>query len=147
MSRQFLDYTGLETGTSSSAGDGPTLFTRTIESGSSTCSASILTAGTAAETEMRLRRVDGDYRWFLFRGSPQHDASGTVIGWCGVNTDIEHQRRSFDSLPGLVCMNTPDGQIEHVNETTLRYTGLHARGDSQLADHGASGRRRDGCGA
>ena len=49
--------------------------------------------------------------------------SGAVIGWCGVNTDIEHQRRSFDSLPGLVCMNTPDGQIEHVNAATLRYTG------------------------
>jgi PAS domain S-box-containing protein len=122
VNRQFLDYTGLDPAQVLGARWSETVHlddrSRVME-----CSASILAAGTSGETEMRLRRFDGKYRWFLFRASPQHDASGTVVGWCGVATDIEQQRRSFDSLPGMVCMNTPDGQIEHVNEATLRYTG------------------------
>jgi len=122
VSRHFLDYTGLDLtqvfGWGWTDAVHPDDRERLLD-----CTASILSGGQLAETEMRLRRVDGKYRWFLFRGSPQRDESGALIGWCGVNTDIEHQRRSFDSLPGLVCMNTPDGQIEHVNATTLRYTG------------------------
>jgi len=122
VNRQFVDYTGLDTAQLLGSGWADTVHpddrTRVLE-----CVTSILTSGTSAETEMRLRRSDGSYRWFLFRGTPQHDVSGTVVGWCGVNTDIEHQRRTFDSLPGMVCMNTPDGRIEDVNETVLRYTG------------------------
>jgi PAS domain S-box-containing protein len=122
VSRPFLDYTGLEM--SQLLGWGwtdavhPDDRQRLID-----CSTSIVTLGKPAETEVRLRRADGVYRWFLFRGVAQYDSSGAVDGWCGVHTDIELQRRSFDSLPGLVCMNAPDGQIEHVNATTLRYTG------------------------
>lgn len=122
VSRPFLDYTGLAVaqvlGWGWTAAVHPDDLTRLME-----CSASIATLDRTADTEARLRRHDGIYRWFLFRGAPHHDPSGAVVAWYGVLTDIEHQRRSFDSLPGLVCMNTPDGQIEHVNLTTLEYTG------------------------
>jgi PAS domain S-box-containing protein len=122
VNRQFVDYTGLDTpqllGSGWAQSIHPDDRNRVLE-----CVTSILTSGTPGETEMRLRRSDGDYRWHLFRGTPRHDAAGAIAGWCGVNTDIERQRRTFDSLPGMVCMNTPDGRIEDVNETVLDYTG------------------------
>ena len=53
---------------------------------------SILTSGEAGEIEARLRRFDGTYRWFLFRGVPLHDEFGNLIKWYGTNTDIEDRK-------------------------------------------------------
>jgi PAS domain S-box-containing protein len=38
--------------------------------------------------EARLRRADGEYRWWLSRGVPQKDAAGKVLKWFGTSTDI-----------------------------------------------------------
>ncbi len=40
------------------------------------------------EIESRLRRADGEYRWWLMRGVPQLDAAGKVLKWFGTCTDI-----------------------------------------------------------
>src|SRR5262249_7699406 len=46
------------------------------------------------EAEARLRRYDGDYRWFLFRANPLRDDTGAIVKWYGVNTDIEGRKRA-----------------------------------------------------
>src|SRR5712672_595597 len=46
------------------------------------------------ELETRIRRYDGEYRWFLIRIVPQLDAEGNVVRWFGSNTDIEERRRN-----------------------------------------------------
>jgi PAS domain S-box-containing protein len=38
--------------------------------------------------EYRLRRADGQYRWWLARGVPQSDARGPILKWFGTSTDI-----------------------------------------------------------
>jgi diguanylate cyclase (GGDEF)-like protein/PAS domain S-box-containing protein len=38
--------------------------------------------------EIRLRRADGVYRWWLVRGVPQQDDAGNIIKWFGTSTDI-----------------------------------------------------------
>jgi hypothetical protein len=43
---------------------------------------SLLASGAPGELEARLCRADGAYRWFLFRGSPIRDESGTIVRWC-----------------------------------------------------------------
>jgi PAS domain S-box-containing protein len=48
--------------------------------------------------EARLRRYDGEYRWFLFRGSPLQDASGRIVAWYGTNVDIEDRKRAEEAL-------------------------------------------------
>jgi PAS domain S-box-containing protein len=50
------------------------------------------------EVEGRFRRFDGEFRWFLFRGSPLRDRSGKVARWYGTNTDIEERKRAEDAL-------------------------------------------------
>ena len=59
---------------------------------------SILASGEAGEAEARLRRFDGEYRWFLFRANPLNDESGNIIKWFGINTDIEHRKRAEEKL-------------------------------------------------
>src|SRR3989442_1483406 len=53
------------------------------------------------EVEGRFRRFDGEFRWFLFRGSPLRDRSGTVAKWYGTNTDLEEPKGIFSTLPLL----------------------------------------------
>jgi PAS domain S-box-containing protein len=58
----------------------------------------VLAAGTPVEIEARLRRFDGEYRWFLSRGVPLHDDLGNIEKWYGTNTDIEDRKRAEDAL-------------------------------------------------
>ena len=50
--------------------------------------------GQAMEIEMRLRRHDGEYRWFLNRGQPVRDAAGRVQKWYGVVVDISDRKQA-----------------------------------------------------
>ncbi len=50
--------------------------------------------GEGFETEVRMRRHDGDFRWFLYRLSPLRDERGRITRWCGVRTDIDDQKRA-----------------------------------------------------
>ena len=49
---------------------------------------SLLAAEAGGEIEARLRRHDGDYRWFLIRVQPLQEESGEILRWYGTNTDI-----------------------------------------------------------
>ena len=59
---------------------------------------SILLSGQPGEIEARLRRFDGQYRWFLFRASPLRDASEKIVKWYGTNTDIEDRKQAEEEL-------------------------------------------------
>lgn len=58
---------------------------------------SLRTGGTY-ETEFRIRRGDGTFRWFLVRAVPVKDADGTVTRWVGTNTDIDDAKRQNAEL-------------------------------------------------
>jgi PAS domain S-box-containing protein len=55
-------------------------------------------SGDYFEGEMRLKRVDGHYRWFLVRTSPLRDGFGNVVKWYGISIDIEDSKRAEDTL-------------------------------------------------
>jgi PAS domain S-box-containing protein len=59
-----------------------------------------LASGEPREVDARLRRFDGEYRWFLIRTRPIKDAQGRLVKWCGLNTDIEDRRRMEALLAG-----------------------------------------------
>jgi len=50
------------------------------------------------EVEARMRRFDGEYRWFLFRANPLRDETGHIVRWCGTNIDIEDRKRAESQL-------------------------------------------------
>jgi len=50
------------------------------------------------EAEVRKRRFDGEYRWFLCRMQPSRDASGAIVAWYGTGTDIEDRKSAENDL-------------------------------------------------
>src|SRR6266849_64339 len=57
-----------------------------------------MAAGEPCEYEMRLRRADGEYRWFLVRTVPLRDERGNIVKWYGTSADIEDRKRAEDAL-------------------------------------------------
>lgn len=53
--------------------------------------------GATFDTEFRLRRYDGVYRWFVGRGALQKDETGQVSGWTGSATDIEELKKTQEA--------------------------------------------------
>jgi hypothetical protein len=53
-----------------------------------------LATGQAYEIECRVKRSDGDYRWFLARALPLRDREGNIVKWFGTCTDIHEQKRN-----------------------------------------------------
>jgi PAS domain S-box-containing protein len=94
--------------------------------------------GRATEVEGRVLRVDGEYRWFLFRIVPLRDESGAIVNWYGTSTDIEDLKRAeqrllesehslrliLDTIPALVWSAAPDGRLEAVNQRIVDYLGV-----------------------
>jgi PAS domain S-box-containing protein len=60
-----------------------------------------MAAGEPSEDEIRLRRADGEYRWFLVRTVPLHDEQGNVVKWYGVSIDIEDRKQAAEELRRL----------------------------------------------
>jgi PAS domain S-box-containing protein len=54
----------------------------------------LVESGNSGDIEARLRRHDGEYRWFRFSCSAMKDKAGRIVKWCGVNTDIEEDVRA-----------------------------------------------------
>ena len=97
-----------------------------------------LDSGQAGYVEGRLRRFDGEYRWFLFQYEPLRDVTGTIVNWYGTNTDIQNLkqteeklrdderelRRITDAIPQAIVVQDPRGVSLYANQATLDYTGL-----------------------
>jgi PAS domain S-box-containing protein len=97
LSQNFLDYLGLGLQQVQKSGwkfpvhpDDMEFFVRTLET--------ILASGTVGEVEVRLRRFDGEFRWFLCRAAPLRDHSDGVVKWFGINFDIEDKKRAEEEL-------------------------------------------------
>src|ERR1700722_444793 len=99
---------------------------------------SLVEARKPGELETRIRRYDGEYRWFLIRIVPQLDAEGNLVRWFGSNTDIEDRkkaetklleeerelRRITDAIPQTIVVQDPGGHLLYANQAVLDYTGL-----------------------
>ncbi len=50
------------------------------------------------EGEWRIRGADGQFRWFLVRGTPQNSDDGAIARWYGTHIDIEERHRAEQAL-------------------------------------------------
>jgi PAS domain S-box-containing protein len=92
--------------------------------------------GFAVETRS-LRARDSTYRWHLIQAVVLHDAEGEVLRFVGTTTDIDDQKRAeeklreseydarliVDSIPGMVAMTSPSGNLEMVSNQGLEFFG------------------------
>lgn len=54
--------------------------------------------GAVWEDTFPLRSKDGTWGWFLSRAFPMRDDNGSIVLWCGTNTDVTEQRQAADEL-------------------------------------------------
>ena len=59
---------------------------------------SAFASGEKFEGEWRVRRADGEYRWFLVRSTPQESAEGQITRWYGTHIEIEERHRAEQAL-------------------------------------------------
>ena len=73
-------------------------------------------SGDPYSTEYRIRRKDGEYRWFLAQGTPVSRTQG-INHWVGICTDIDdrkHAEEELQQMSGLlksVTEETPDAVL------------------------------------
>ena len=98
----------------------------------------VVSAAKPGQFEMRLRRHDGEYRWFIVRMEPLCDERGNVVRWYGTNTDIEDLKRAeaklrqdeqelrgmVDAISQTIVVLSADGRGLYANRPLLDYTGL-----------------------
>jgi len=53
--------------------------------------------GIPLDTELRLRRRDGAYRWFKALSSPIRDPLGAIVKWYGMSIDVDDLKRAQGS--------------------------------------------------
>jgi PAS domain S-box-containing protein len=62
-------------------------------------------SGEPYEEEMRVRRADGEYRWFLSRRVPLRDKRGKIVKWYGAAIDIQDRKRAEQLQADLAHTN------------------------------------------
>ena len=134
--RQILEYTGTTLEELKQWGTNDTVHPEDLPHVIHVFTQSIV-SGSPYEIVQRLRRSDGVYLWFQNNGFPLRDASGHVVRWCVLLTDIDERKRAedalreseresrliVDSIPGFIAAFTPGGEVEFVNRPTLEYFG------------------------
>src|SRR5882672_5594771 len=89
------------------------------------------------DSEYRIRRADGVYRWFNVRALPWRDTEGRIIRWYALQTDIDDRKRVeealraseqslrliVDTIPGLVSTMNAAGEPQLFNRQLLEYFG------------------------
>jgi PAS domain S-box-containing protein len=140
LNQTALDYTGISLDQAETAW--PRAFHPDDKKGMLVKWAAIRESGRPGGLEARLRRFDGEYRWFLFQAEPLRDEAGNIVKWYGSSTDIEDRKRAEEALreseqrfrdyaetgSDWLWETTPDHRVisisEHVNAVGFKPSGL-----------------------
>jgi PAS domain S-box-containing protein len=87
-----------------------------------------LREGADYEIEVRNRRHDGEYRWFLTRASPVRDREGRITAWFGSSTDIHDRKQAAERQRMLTA------ELSHRVKNLLTVIGVLAERTADRAD-------------
>jgi PAS domain S-box-containing protein len=82
--------------------------------------------GTSYQVVHRLRRADGEFRWYHVRGEPLRDPQGRIIQWYGLSVDIDEAKKAEDRLRRSEAYLAEAQRLSHTgsavyNETEIPY--------------------------
>ncbi len=97
-----------------------------------------LASGKPVEQEMRCRRADGVYHWFLNRNLPLRDDEGKIVKWYGILFDIDVLKKTesalqmrehellgiIETIPSMLWSVSPTGETTHLSQRCLEYCGV-----------------------
>ncbi len=138
LNRRWLDYTGL-TQQEALGWEWLNAIHPDDRTGLVAAWRGLLAVPQPSEIEVRLRRFDGTYRWFLLRSQPVRDDAGALIAWYGADDDIEDRRRAETELRineqryRELFNCTPVGLLEiDARKRTEMLEDLHRRGVTNI---------------
>jgi formate hydrogenlyase transcriptional activator len=79
----------------------------------------------AFESESRIRRSDGEYRWFLGRAFPLLGPAQRVLAWYGSNTDIHDRKQAEDALRRSEAFLAEGQRLSHVGSWSFTPSGTY----------------------
>lgn len=83
-----------------------------------------LQEGTEYEIEVRNRRHDGAYRWFVTRAVPLRDDSGSIVQWFGTTTDIDDRKQAEQTSRFLADASATLAELADYESTLQRVARL-----------------------
>lgn len=123
LNRRWYEYTGQSPEEALPFGWANTLHPADFDRTQRTWKES-LERGEMYEIELRYRRHDGSYRWYLARAEPLRDDSGEITEWFGVSTDI-HDRKTAETELRLLNhqLSTSIGEADALYHAYFHHTG------------------------
>ncbi len=126
--KQWFDFTGLDYETTKDKGWSLVLHPDDFDRAWKVWRHSLDT-GDVYEIEYRMRRHDGEYRWFLGRAIPLKDESGKILKWFGTCTDVHDQKSISDVLEQKVVERTLELQrsnevLEDTNAELMQFASV-----------------------
>jgi PAS domain S-box-containing protein len=112
VNRQIFDYCGASLEAMKNWGTNGTIYDEDLPHLADVFTKSIA-AGVPYQTEARIRRFDGEYRWFDIRGIPARDAFDRITRWYALLTDIE------DRTQALTRLQQMQSDFAHVNRVSM----------------------------
>ena len=88
--------------------------------------------GSVYETEYRLRRADGAYRWHLGRALPVRDHHGKIVRWFGTATDVHEAKKAEEALEEKVRQRTYE--LSRANELLQREMQERIRAEKEMLE-------------
>jgi PAS domain S-box-containing protein len=136
ISQSWLDYTGFSREQGLGWGWGSAIHPEDFDRVFVNWRAAVA-AGTTVEHELRCRRLDGTYHWFLYRGLPLRDDGGNIVKWYGTLMNIDALKETesalqtrehellgiIDTIPSMLWSTSPAGEPTHNSQRLLEYVG------------------------
>ncbi|MBB2928508.1 hybrid sensor histidine kinase/response regulator [Paraburkholderia silvatlantica] len=125
VSKQWLDYTGLDAGQSHGLAWLDAVHADDREEIRDTWLKAVSSGAADYRHELRIRRHDGAYRWFDVRIVPMRDPRGGVSKWFGSCTDIDAQREATQERERLLASEQAARQTaEEANRAKDRFLAM-----------------------
>jgi len=115
VNRRVLEYTGATLETLAKDGWTNFIYPDDFEPTVSAWSHSVAT-GQQHEIQYRLRRWDGEFRWFHVLGQPARDSEGRITRWYGLLIDIDDRKKIEEALRTTETRLSRATQIATVGE-------------------------------
>jgi PAS domain S-box-containing protein len=136
ISQSWLDYTGFSREQGVGWGWGSAIHPEDFDPVLANWRAAVA-AGAPVEHELRCRRADGTYHWFLYRGLPVRDDGGNIVKWYGTLMNIDALKETesalqmrelellgiIETIPSMLWSTSPTGEPTHNSQRLLEYVG------------------------
>jgi PAS domain S-box-containing protein len=97
FSNKWLEWTGLTSEQIAGGGWKEVVHPEDLPGMEATANHSVQT-GEPFDCEHRLRRPNGQFRWYRSRALPQRDANGKIVSWHGITDDIHELKTALEAV-------------------------------------------------